>query len=98
MFYFESLLGRLEYGWAPLRGVVIGAVLKYIDAPQAELYNLAADPLEETNLLEVQPDDATHLREELAKFSSGIEANVGTHDDARAPTRSPGLRRCSTRR
>src|SRR6476469_6134257 len=40
---------NLVRGWAPLRGVIV-AKDKYIDLPIPELYNLAADPKELTNL------------------------------------------------
>jgi len=47
--YFEAMSYNLVRGWAPLRGVIV-AKDKYIDLPIAELYNLAADPKELTNL------------------------------------------------
>ena len=46
--FFEALDASLTHGWAPLRGVVQGG-WKYIDLPDAELYDLAADPGELTN-------------------------------------------------
>ena len=47
--YFESMTYNLVRGWAPLRGV-LSERTKYIDLPLPELYDLAADPNEATNL------------------------------------------------
>src|SRR5207302_3984874 len=40
--YFEALDAYLTRGWAPLTGIVRDGV-KYIDLPDAELYDLARD-------------------------------------------------------
>jgi arylsulfatase A-like enzyme/Tfp pilus assembly protein PilF len=53
--YFEAMTYNLVRGWAPLRGVLLERN-KYIDLPLAELYDLAADPGEETNLASSQHD------------------------------------------
>jgi arylsulfatase A-like enzyme/Flp pilus assembly protein TadD len=47
--YFEAMTPMLKRGWAPLSGVIAGRD-KYIDLPIRELYDLAADPREESNL------------------------------------------------
>jgi Tfp pilus assembly protein PilF len=47
--YFEALNANLTRHWAPLTGLVARR-LKFIDLPTAELYDLAADPGETTNL------------------------------------------------
>ncbi|HEX4822815.1 MAG TPA: sulfatase-like hydrolase/transferase [Candidatus Polarisedimenticolaceae bacterium] len=47
--YAESLYGERAYGWAPLHALR-SAREKYIDAPEAERYDLARDPAESTNL------------------------------------------------
>jgi arylsulfatase A-like enzyme/Tfp pilus assembly protein PilF len=54
--YFEALTASQNRGWAPLRGILEGRQ-KYVDLPIPELYDLAADPREEKNLL---PDDEKH--------------------------------------
>lgn len=51
--YFEALSGNLNRGWAPLRGWIEGGT-KYIDLPLAELYDLANDPEEKKNLVQVR--------------------------------------------
>lgn len=48
--YFEALAANLDYGWAPLRGVIQGGK-KLIDLPLPELYDLGADPGETENLV-----------------------------------------------
>ncbi len=58
--YFEALSASLNRGWAPLRGVVRGRY-KLIDLPLPELYDLAADPREEHNLISTQRPLAREL-------------------------------------
>ena len=60
----ESMDGLLTYGWAPLYGVA-GGREKYILAPKAELYDLAADPAERDNLVSACPARALALRGEI---------------------------------
>ena len=62
--YFESLYARLNYGWAELQGVREGD-LKLIRAPRPELYDIAADPGETTNIAATAP--LAQLRAELIK-------------------------------
>jgi len=52
--FFEALDASLTHGWAPLRGVVQGG-WKYIDLPDAELYDLTADPGELKNRIGADP-------------------------------------------
>ena len=49
--YFEAMSAMLNRGWAPLQGVVAGHE-KYVDLPKPELYDLASDPKEESNLVD----------------------------------------------
>jgi arylsulfatase A-like enzyme/Tfp pilus assembly protein PilF len=58
--YTETLVPFLEYGWSELRGVRTRR-WSYIRAPQPELYDLAADPGETTNLIDRQPQVAERL-------------------------------------
>jgi tetratricopeptide (TPR) repeat protein len=48
--YFEALDASLTRGWAPLQGLLQNG-LKYIDLPDAELYDLRVDPGEQHNLI-----------------------------------------------
>ena len=70
--YFESLDAYLTRGWAPLRGVIQGAV-KYVDLPQDELYDLDVDPGEEHNRVAQDPRAAA-MRAVLRTLSSAAES------------------------
>ncbi len=52
--YLESLQGLADYGWAALLAVQEGST-KYIHGPQDELFDLAADPFERTDLSPTEP-------------------------------------------
>jgi len=67
--YFEALSASLDRGWAPLRGLVSGP-LKYVDLPLPELYDLADDPQEATNLAGRRAEDRERLSGRLARFSA----------------------------
>jgi arylsulfatase A-like enzyme/Flp pilus assembly protein TadD len=68
--YFEALNPHLTRDWAPLRGVVRGPY-KFIDLPIPELYDLAADPKEETNVVSGRAALASELREVLERELEG---------------------------
>ncbi len=72
--YFESLSPFLNRGWAPLRGVVVGRE-KYIDLPIPELYDLAADPGEERNLLPAR-DDRRRVLAALLREMGAVEVTA----------------------
>ena len=69
--YFEALDAYLTRGWAPLRGVVQQR-WKYIDLPDAELYDLSADASEQHNRID-QEAHGDGLRQTLIRFESGRE-------------------------
>lgn len=56
----ESDYGYEAYGWAPLRGVTDGR-WKWIRAPRPELYDLATDPHERTDLAGREAEAAAKL-------------------------------------
>ncbi len=58
--YFEALDASLTHGWAPLTGVVT-AGWKFIDLPERELYDLAHDPLEASNVAPAETATADAL-------------------------------------
>jgi arylsulfatase A-like enzyme len=64
--YSETVYAHDAFGWAPLRALRVGKY-KYIQAPKAELYDLDADPREQTNLLHKNAAMAAELQNELAK-------------------------------
>jgi len=63
--YFEALTAAATRGWAPLHGIV-RSERKYIRLPLPELYELAADPAERSNLAAWCPDRVEELRALLA--------------------------------
>jgi len=71
--YSESLYPLLHYGWAPLRALR-SERFKLIDAPRAELYDLAQDPSEEDNLHGRDPNLANDLIAALAGLRKRIES------------------------
>ena len=72
--YAESLLPLLHYGWSDLRSIREGR-WKYIQAPRAELYDLASDPGERENRAGAEPARAEALRKALAQH---LAAEKGT--------------------
>jgi arylsulfatase A-like enzyme/Tfp pilus assembly protein PilF len=52
--YAETSFGHDQYGWSPLKSALHGSE-HYIQAPRPELYDLAEDPGEKTNLLPGRP-------------------------------------------
>ena len=75
VFYCESLLGLLKFGWAPLRGVRDGSV-KYIEAPRPELYDLSTDPHELTNRYDASHDQVRRLAGHLLSIGEGARATA----------------------
>lgn len=62
--YAEAMYPLHHYGWSALRAVRIGQ-FKLIDAPRPELFDLAADPGETTNLFEARRDVGNRLQRTL---------------------------------
>jgi len=64
--YAESVYPA-TFGWSPLRSMRQGS-LKLIDAPRPELYDLASDPGEVSDLSLQRPEDTKRLRAALQAF------------------------------
>ncbi|SPE41949.1 Sulfatase [Candidatus Sulfopaludibacter sp. SbA3] len=62
--YGESVYAQETFGCAALHSLQAGPY-KYIDAPRAELYDLARDPGERANLLAAHPAEARSLKSRL---------------------------------
>jgi choline-sulfatase len=78
--YSESVYTRDAFGWAPLRGLRVGAY-KYIEAPRPELYSLQEDPHERKNVF---PQDAARARRVRAELMKLLDSRAGK------PSTSPG--------
>lgn len=93
--YAESYYARDSFGWHELRSLVTGK-FKYIDAPQAELYDLEHDPAEQSNI--AATDRATtgslgaSLQEIEHRFENGKQAtsNAAVDPETLAKLKSLG--------
>ncbi|HXV62534.1 MAG TPA: sulfatase-like hydrolase/transferase, partial [Vicinamibacteria bacterium] len=66
--YGESLFPS-HYGWSPLRSLRDEEFL-FVDAPRPELYDLRADPTQQTNLGSARADAVQSYREKLRNLES----------------------------
>ena len=73
--YSETYYPRFHYGWSELRAVQNGR-FKLILAPVPELYDLAADPGEEKNLVYLRKDVFARLGREAEAFITASEKNA----------------------
>lgn len=62
--YSETYFPRYHFGWQHLRSLRDGA-FTFIDAPKPELYDLARDPGETTNVYKANSKRGTEMRERL---------------------------------
>jgi arylsulfatase A-like enzyme/tetratricopeptide (TPR) repeat protein len=65
--YGESMVASLQYGWAPLQTLRTPR-FKLIQAPRPELYDLAADPRETTNVIARNAIVAHELTQRLKRL------------------------------
>lgn len=70
--YSETFYPRIHLGWSELRSLIDGGH-HYIAAPRAELYDLKRDPKETNDIASSERRTAASMREELAKYPSGID-------------------------
>ncbi|MBK7643202.1 MAG: sulfatase-like hydrolase/transferase [Planctomycetes bacterium] len=68
--YFESYCGWLNYAWSPICGAARGDE-KYIWSGTEELYDLAGDRAEKTNLAGSRPADCAAWRARVAALVAG---------------------------
>jgi tetratricopeptide (TPR) repeat protein len=69
--YIEAMDANLTRNWAPLTGIVSDGH-KLIDLPRPELYDLTADPAEQSNLFDRLPQRARTLEARLREARSGF--------------------------
>jgi choline-sulfatase len=67
--YAESFAPLIEFGWAPLRSVRSGGY-KYIAAPKSELYHVATDSAERSNLIAAASDEVRRLSSRVDRYST----------------------------
>jgi arylsulfatase A-like enzyme/Flp pilus assembly protein TadD len=88
--YFEAMASMLNRGWAPLQGVLADRE-KYIDLPINELYDLAHDPGEQSNLSGRAGDHERTLQALLRGFGAAVPGQRANEDpDVAARLRALG--------
>jgi choline-sulfatase len=85
--FTESVYSHDAFGWAALRSLRVGP-LKYIDAPKPELYDLAKDPKELTNLFAKNPTEALPLRRRLESLLARYAPKTTTSDQVSPDTKA----------
>jgi len=65
--YAESMAPNIQFGWSPIQVLRAGR-LEFIGTPRAELFDLAADPGEQRNLLDSRPEAARDLKAALDRL------------------------------
>jgi len=78
--YTESYYARFHYGWSELRAIRTKR-WHFIEAPNAELYDLERDPGEKDNLAATELSTIERLRGSLSEFERDSQPQV----DATAP-------------
>ena len=73
--YAETFFPRYHFGWQQLRGLRDGRYA-YVDAPEPELYDLAADPGETRNVYKAYSQRAEALRQRLLALAKAKEGAV----------------------
>jgi arylsulfatase A-like enzyme/Flp pilus assembly protein TadD len=84
--YAESMYGT-SFGWSPVAAIRQGD-LKYIAAPRPELYNLARDPHEATNLAANRPREARLLAAALTGMRTSTSPTASPADTLDAEARA----------
>jgi len=73
--YSETIYPYVQLGWSDLRSMIRGAD-HYIDGPRPELYDIAADPHELSDVIAAHRRDAAQLRSELQNFPAPTAGDV----------------------
>ena len=80
--YAESYYACNSFGWHELRGLVTPK-LKYVDAPEPELYDLARDPSESSNVIATHQAEAAALHAQLEGVERKFEGVAASAPEAR---------------
>ena len=88
--YSEALYARYHFGWSELTAVT-DERYRYIKAPREELYDLARDPRERSNLAEERPQPRQALRGALDRVAAGATIPAPTEVSADARERLQAL-------
>ncbi len=92
--YAETLYPFEEYGWSPLFALRRSET-KLIEAPRRELYDLATDPYERSDLAPERPADVEQLRaglaESAARMTPRAPVEAGSSPDAERIARLESL-------
>ncbi len=80
--YAETFYPRLHFGWSELASLIDGRH-HYIEGPDPELYDLAADPGELTNVLRGQRRAYADLRDALAGIDRTLQAPAEVDEESR---------------
>lgn len=82
--YSETMLPLIHFGWSGLRSLV-DARHHFIEAPRSELYDVAADPRERTNIASNERRVLAEMRGAIARHSSKLTlpANVDPEEAAK---------------
>ena len=99
--YSESYYPRNHYGWSELRSLRDGE-LHFISAPEPELYDVRADPLEKENLAQQRAGTVRRLQRRLEEIvaessASGVEPQEPVGVDPETQERLAALPWCTTR-
>jgi choline-sulfatase len=71
--YSETLYPRIHLGWSDLRSLIEGNY-HFIESSRPELYDLAADPHEKTNIISRERRVAAAMRRQLAAMPAPAES------------------------
>jgi len=88
--YSEALYARYHFGWSELTALT-DERFRYIKAPREELYDLAHDPHERTNIAEERPQPRQALRSALDRVAAGATIQTPSTVSAEARERLQAL-------
>jgi arylsulfatase A-like enzyme/predicted Zn-dependent protease len=88
--YSEALYARYHFGWSELTALT-DERYRYIKAPREELYDLAHDPHERTNIAEERPQPRQALRSALDRVAGGATIQSPSTISAEARERLQAL-------